>query len=156
MEWVLLFTALNVNVFILGVDSLTTKTAKTMITTELMMMMMMMMMKKKKRMRGRRGPRAMAESPLRCRENLREHGRTRTDLGTRSTLLRMRSNMRFESVGRRGQPFTIYICVSITCLFPQSPSIDPWRGLECAYCDIVNLATTCRSQSQYVFCLNCP
>ena len=31
-----LCSALNVNVFILGVDSLTTKTAKTMITTALM------------------------------------------------------------------------------------------------------------------------
>ena len=58
-------SALNVNVFILGVDSLTTKTAKTMITAALMMVM-----SRKRRVRG---------WPWPWRAQPRKWRRTRTD-----------------------------------------------------------------------------
>ena len=65
-------SALNVNVFILGVDSLTTKTAKTMITAALMMVM-----SRKRRRRRVRG------WPWRAQPRKWRRTRTQTDLGTR-------------------------------------------------------------------------
>ena len=62
-------SALNVNVFILGVDSLTTKTAKTMITAALMMVMS----------RKRRTWRRVRGWPWPWRAQPRKWRRTRTD-----------------------------------------------------------------------------
>ena len=70
-------SALNVNVFILGVDSLTTKTAKTMITAALMMVMS----RKRRRVRGWPWRRAQ---PRKWRRT-----RTQTDLGTRASIERI-------------------------------------------------------------------
>ena len=91
-------SALNVNVFILGVDSLTTKTAKTMITAALMMVMS----RKRRRRRRVRGWRRA--QPRKWRRT-----RTRTDLGTRgsssasSLWIWMRSNPTEARPGRRGR-----------------------------------------------------